>query len=182
MELNFSQFLISQNDDSRMPRNLGGTPMRKSLLSLILLLVVVPIALCGTDPFVGTWKLNLEKSKDASDRPRLPKSETIVVEGRDDGLKVTYDLISARGEPVHFEYSAKYDGKEYPETGTTHADAVQMKRISANENIVTNKKDGKVVEIITCVISKDGKTRTNSMQGNDANGNPVTWTLVLDKQ
>ena len=157
--------------------------MRKGLLSLVFAVFVVPIALCGADPFAGTWKLNLEKSKEASDHPRLPKSETINVEEQDSGLKVANDQVNAQGKSIQFGYSAKFDGKKYPETGSPVVDTVEMKRINARTIEVTNLgKDGTVVTTIRSVISPDGKTRTSTLKAKDAKGATVSWVAVFDKQ
>jgi hypothetical protein len=50
----------------------------------------------GVDPYIGTWKLNLEKS--TSTRP-LPKSRTATwaVEGQN--LTVTVEGVEANGQP-----------------------------------------------------------------------------------
>jgi hypothetical protein len=152
------------------------------LRNLVLAMLLVPVALCAADPFAGTWKLNLEKSKDATDMPRLPKSETITVEETENGQKVTNDQVTAKGNTQHFEYDAKYDGKEYPETGNPNVDTVSLKKINARTMQTTNTKGDKVVTTITSVISKDGKTRTSTLTTKNASGESVSWTAVFDKQ
>jgi hypothetical protein len=143
---------------------------------------VAPVVLFASDPFAGTWKINLNKSKEASDHPRLPKSEIIKVEEQENGLNVANDYVSSKGESVHFEYSVKYDGKDYPVKGSPVIDTVVMKRINPNTIDGTEKKDGMVAFTFRSVISKDGKTRTSYLKGVDANGKPVSWTAVFDKQ
>jgi len=139
-----------------------------------------PVASAGVpDPQAGTWKLNLEKSKNSSLYP-LPKSETLLIQEQEDGLKVVGDEVTAEGKTVHFEYSARYDGQDYPETGSPAVDTVAMRRINATTMESIDKKAGKVVMTIRRVISKDGRTRTTTAK--DAKGEPMGWVAVFDRQ
>ena len=65
------------------------------------------------DPMLGTWKLNVAKSKTPY------KSGTSVVEAVGDAIKVTADLAGGDGTAYHWTWTAKYDGKDVPITGTT---------------------------------------------------------------
>lgn len=149
---------------------------------VLAMLLVVPVALCATDPFVGTWKLNRDKSKEAADMPRLPQSETIVVEATEGGQKVTNDQVTAKGKNQHFEYDAKYDGKEYPETGNPNVETVSIKKVNDRTMVTTNRKGGKVVTTIRSVISKDGKTRTSTLTTKNEKGESVSWSGFFEKR
>jgi hypothetical protein len=54
---------------------------------------------------------------------------TVTVESQDDGLKVTAHATNAEGQPIHYEFSAKYDGKDFPITGNAEADTISIKEI-----------------------------------------------------
>jgi hypothetical protein len=155
--------------------------MHKRLRKVIFAMLLIPMALWGIDRQAGTWKMNLEKSKDASDIP-APKGETVVVEEQEGGLKVVSNGLNAEGKPTHFEYSVKYDGKDYPVTGSPAVDTVAARKIDANTIETIRKKNGIVVTTNTSVISKDGKTRTNTFKGKNAKGELRTWIHVFDKQ
>jgi hypothetical protein len=148
---------------------------------LFFAMFLIPFALWATDRQAGTWKMNMEKSKFASDMP-APKGETVVIEEQEGGLKVVSNGLNAAGTPTHFEYSVKYDGKDYPITGSPAVDAVAIKKIDDSTIETMRKKNGVVVTTNTTVISKDGKTRTNVFHGKNANGEPRTWTVIFDKQ
>jgi hypothetical protein len=75
----------------------------------------------------GTWKLNGAKSK-YTPGP-LPKSATITYKETVDGIKRTGGSVDAEGKTTPFEYTAKYDGKDYPVTGPDLYDAITIKRI-----------------------------------------------------
>jgi hypothetical protein len=81
------------------------------------------------------------------------------------------------------QYSAKFDGKDYPATGIEGgADTVSIRRIDANTIEATQKKDGKIVMLILSKVSKDGKTRTSTWSGRNAEGKDVHNVVVFDKQ
>lgn len=155
--------------------------MHKRLRKVIFAMVVIPMALWATDRQAGTWKMNMEKSTFASGMP-APKGETLVIEEQDGGLKVVSNGLSPEGKPTHFEYSVKYDGKDYPVTGSPAVDSISARRIDANTIETTRKKNGVVVTSNTSSISKDGKTRTNIFHGKNAKGEPRTWTAIFDRQ
>ena len=155
--------------------------MNRRLRNVIFTTLLIPIALWATDRQAGTWKMNMEKSQFASDM-NAPKGETVVIEEQPGGIKVVSNGLNAEGKPTHFEYSVKYDGKDYSVTGTPAADAVSVKKIDASTIETNRKKNGVVVTTNTTVISKDGKTRTNVFQGKNAKGEPRTWTVIFDKQ
>jgi hypothetical protein len=46
---------------------------------------------------------------------------------------------------------------------------------------IVNKKDGKVTTTIRSVFSRDGKTRTQTVQGTNTQGVKVNNTIVYDK-
>ena len=88
---------------------------RQSLEVVAIVLACAAIAIAADNPFVGTWKLNLAKSKYASGP--APKGETWKIEAQDNGQKDTFDGIDANGKPYHVQASPKYDGKDYPVAG-----------------------------------------------------------------
>jgi hypothetical protein len=47
------------------------------------------------------------------------------------GIKVTTKGIDAAGKPTATEYTAEYDGKDYPVTGSPDYDTVALKRLDA---------------------------------------------------
>ncbi|MDQ6705604.1 MAG: hypothetical protein M3Z85_06535, partial [Acidobacteriota bacterium] len=79
-------------------------------------MLAVGVALWAADPAVGSWKLNVAKSK-YSPGP-APKSATITYEETADGIKRTAESIDAEGKKTSFEYTAKFDGKDYPVSGS----------------------------------------------------------------
>jgi len=133
-----------------------------------------------TDPIIGTWKLNLAKSKYNPGPP--PKSQTLTYEAVGQGVKVTNKIMGAEGKPIDIQFTANYDGKDYPVTGNPDWDTIAFKRIDAYKVEVTRKKAGKVVSTNTRVVSNDGKTMTITEKGVNAKGENFSNTLVFEKQ
>ena len=135
----------------------------------------------STDSQVGTWKLNLAKSK-YSPGP-APKSGTTKIEGVGAGTKVIVDQPQADGSMRHWEITANYDGKDSPVTGNNpDADMVARTRINATTIQTVYKKGGKVTTTQTSAVSADGKTRTVTTQGVNAAGQTVNNVAVYDRQ
>ena len=134
----------------------------------------------AADPLVGTWKLNVAKST-YSPGP-APKSLTAKIEAAGEGEKVTADGVRGDDTPIRVEYTAQYDGKDYPISGSPMADTVSLKRLDANTTERTDKKGGKVVQTLTRKLSSDGKTATITIKGTDAEGRPINNLAVFEKQ
>lgn len=61
-------------------------------------------------------------------------------------------------------------------------DTVSLRRIDANTTERTDKKAGKVVQTLTRVVAKDGKTFTTTVKGTNAKGEPINNLLLFEKQ
>jgi len=136
--------------------------------------------LLAADPPAGTWKLNVNKSK-FSPGP-APQSATVKYEETDNGIKRTGETVTADGKNTSFEYTARYDGNDYPVTGNPSADTIALKRINDRTVEATLKKNGKVVTRARRVISADGKTMTLTIRGKNEQGQEVKNTQVYDQQ
>ena len=69
-----------------------------------------------TNSMVGTWKLNVADSKFSSAAP--PKSATRTVEAQTDGLSVSYEFVASDGSITKYSYTANFDAKDYPISGS----------------------------------------------------------------
>jgi hypothetical protein len=130
---------------------------------------------------MGTWKLNLAKSKFAAGT--APKSGTFTNEVSGAGVKTTSDSVAADGTAMHSTYTVIYDGKDNPLTGTSlNGDVVAATRIDANTVRSAYKKGGKVTVTMTSVVSSDGKTLTLTVKGTNTLGQAVNTVAVSEKQ
>jgi hypothetical protein len=149
---------------------------------IIFLLAVFGLVgiLWAADSFVGTWKMNIAKSK-ASDPSALVRSETWKTVAIENGLKSTIDGITLEGKEYHVEVRYIFDGKDYPVKGYPMADVSSAKKIDANTILVVNKKAGKEMERWRFSVSKDGKTQTAAGNGMTPKG-AYSGTFIFDKQ
>jgi hypothetical protein len=156
--------------------------MRSVFVKVFVGLAITSIAMFGADNSIGTWKRNIAKSKTTPPIANPIKSLTLVYEAIDGGVKLTATGERQDGTKINGGYSAKYDGKEYPVTGTTW-DTTSLKQIDANTFTFENKKTGGKYHVTgRTVISKDGKTMTTTTKGTNAEGQPSTSTIIYEKQ
>jgi hypothetical protein len=141
---------------------------------------IVSVSAQASDPRIGTWKLNVAKSK-YSPGP-APQSLTVKVEASGQGEKVTAEFVNADGTRTTTVYTANFDGKDSPLTGSQIADTVSLKRIDARTTERTDKKGDKVAQTLRRVVSQDGKTMTVTTKGTNAQGQAVNNVGVFDKQ
>jgi hypothetical protein len=130
---------------------------------------------------VGAWRLNVAKSKYVPGP--APISETRLYEPYGaGGVKATFNRVEVGGSKLTIGYSALYDGKDYPYTGSPDADTIAMKLIDANTTEATLKMKGRVTLTTKAVISADGKTRTLTTTGTNAKGQKVNNIAVFERQ
>ena len=153
--------------------------MKLRTLFLTLALALFGAQLCSAQDNLGSWKLNEAKSKIPAGMAHVVTS-SYVAQG--DQIKVVGDGVDARGNPMHAEWLGKFDGKDYPVTGTGVSNSRSYKQVNANTFSLTNKKDGKTVSTARIVTSADGKTRTVHITQTDASGKSLSGTAVYDKQ
>jgi hypothetical protein len=158
--------------------------MKKIVVTLSMLLIALAttaVVMFAADSSVGTWRLNAAKSKFKGSY--VVKSQTDVRAAiPDGGVEVTRTGQLADGTSVKGSFTYKYDGKEYPATGLAF-DVLSVKRIDANTTaFVVKKAGGKYHLTGQNVISADGKTMMQTAKGTDADGKPISSTVVFDKQ
>ncbi len=151
-----------------------------AIAAVLLVLLVASVSMAAADDQSGTWKMNSAKSKYSPGPP--PKDLAVKVEADENHIKLNADGTNDDGTPLHVEYDAKFDGKDYPATGLPNADSVSAKRLKEGGIETQQKKGGQVLITITTVVSKDGKTRTSTWKGKDAQGRNVNNVVVFDKQ
>ena len=154
--------------------------MKVRTITVTLALYLVGAQVCfAQDAFMGVWKLKEAKSEFS---PGAPKNRTVVYEVEGDKVKVTVDSVSGDGMPTHYQWTGKFDGKEYPVTGDPLSDARSYTKIDHRILGFNIMKGGKVTTSGRIVVSSDGKSRTVTMSGTDAKGNRVSKSEVYEKQ
>ena len=154
--------------------------MRNISTKLVISVAIAAVGAFAADNSIGTWKLNMEKSKFTPSAP--VKSLSATREASDGGVKVTMTGERADGTPINGSYSAKFDGKDNPVTGAPY-DMIAIKQVNANTFTFKAKNTGnKYTSAGRLVVSKSGKTMTQTSKGTSAEGKPFSYTFVYDKQ
>ncbi len=154
--------------------------MHVRYVRLAALVFLVAPALWSADPILGTWKLNVQKSR------FLPgpafKSETRSYEETNEGVKVTIRTVDGRGRESVSIYLTTPDGQQHSVSGSGGpADSVALHRIDEFTAESTLLHAGKEIAKTTRVISPDGKILRITYKGLDPDGTPVDYTLVFNR-
>ncbi|HLY20571.1 MAG TPA: hypothetical protein VKR61_25260 [Bryobacteraceae bacterium] len=157
--------------------------MRRIFSRALAVLAITGVAALAADNSIGSWKVNVAKSKYAPP-PMVVKSLTTVREAAPDGVKVTITGETTDGTAVNANYTAKYDGT-WATVGGSGApyDTIAVKQLNASTFTYEAKNSkGKYHVTGRSVVSKDGKTMTTTAKGLDPNGAALSMTLVYEKQ
>ena len=140
----------------------------------------VASAVVATDTAVGTWVLNVAKSK-FSPGP-APRAQTRTYTAAPDGLDMTVTGTNADGSAISQKSSYKYDGKDYAISGSADFDSLSLKRVDDLTVESVQKKGGKAVGTTTRTVSKDGKVLTLTSKGHAASGGTYDNVMVFDRK
>ena len=105
----------------------------------------------ATNPRFGKWKLKSDAA--------APASNVMTYEAFGAaGMKVTIEAVNARGDSTSWWYTTDFDGKDMPVTGNPGQTHSAVRRITDRITEIVNKKNGKVTQLLTNVLSPDGNT------------------------
>jgi hypothetical protein len=150
--------------------------------SVVAVLVVLVFAhsVHAADTQAGTWKINMAESK--FNGAKAPKNQVTTIEAIEGGVTNVTDILDAEGKSIHYEFTVIYGDKDYPVKGDPARDTVAVKKIDEYTFEITNKKAGKVVSSVRAEYARDGKTRTMTTSGTNAQGEKTTTVTVWDRQ
>jgi hypothetical protein len=161
--------------------------MRLVTTAFAAVLVAFGMARAQSDPYDGTWVLNLARSGGETRTQVL----TIQIEG--DRETYRSDLVSPDGRRQVTAYTAAYDGKEYPsetvmtspsgKTDPPRQDTVILKKVDERTRERHWKQGGRLVRILRRVVAPDGRTLTSQVIDVDEAGRETRGsTLIFDKR
>ena len=155
----------------------------KAILLVAILSMTSIVAAAGRvpDPVVGTWKLNVAKSK-VKHGPALKSATRTYEESADGIMKVTLKSVGADGKESTLARTFKEDGKNYPVNDSSGVDSISVMRVSPRAARYTEKKAGKAVLTGRREMSKDGKRLTVTEMGMDPTGALIQQTLIYDRE
>jgi hypothetical protein len=138
------------------------------------------VAAPAADPVIGTWQLNVARSK-FSPGP-APKSDSRTYAATDQGIAMTWKSVGADGKEIVAKSTFKADGKDYPVTGAPNFDSLSLQQVDDHTVKSTQKRGGKVIGTTTRTVSRDGKVLTLTSKGTSPTGAPYDNVMVYDKQ
>jgi Tol biopolymer transport system component len=143
--------------------------------------VLLPLLLLlASDPSLGVWRFNVEKSTYESSKP--PQTSIRRWEKDGDWVVFIHRGVDSQGREFHVTFKAKYDGQDYPVKGSSRYDRVSLKMIDGNTVEQLFKKGDEVTVRTKRKISPDGKTMTIYARGQNRDGKPFKNTLVYDRE
>ncbi len=157
--------------------------MKRSIVAILFVLAALATFALAADPWTGTWKLNPAKSKAPGGRLPHPSSTNIIeIEG--DTLRIAVHQTDTAGNLQHMEYTAAFDGKEYPVKVSPPAPkpyTISFKRINPRTREYVLNMGGMIIKGQD-VLSEDGKTFSRIIGAKDAEGNDASVIQVFEKQ
>jgi len=153
-----------------------GMGFMRGLRFLIATSVFSVALLAANNPFLGTWKLNNAKSKFSGTEL---KEMTVVFTAVGDQVKRVANGIDGDGEPIHESSTIAWDGKDHPIDTPGFTVAVSPSKRVLD---VIVKHDGKVIDRIRAVVSRNGKITTITEKGEDEKGRKIDSVEVFEKQ
>jgi hypothetical protein len=153
---------------------------RRCLLSAIFV-VAMTCGLYGTDPVVGTWKLDASHFKSSNGLSYVDGTIQAVDNG-DGSLSLYYERVKADGTTIALRYTYRADGKDYPVSGGQSGLTVSRKAIGRNVFQTIWKVHGNVITSSRNSYSKDLKTLTNRADNVDEDGRRFTTVTVWTRK
>jgi hypothetical protein len=153
--------------------------MRKPLTLLLLGLVFAAGSAFAADPIVGTWTLNVAKSKFTSGP--APTAATRVYTESNGLYTLDQKITGADGKEIPFKVQYR-EGQDETLTGANGIDSIHATKVNARTWDFALKSGGKEVGHVHRTVSADGKTLTVHNTGKQPSGATGNDTLVFDKK
>jgi hypothetical protein len=125
--------------------------MRKLVPGMLAAVVMLSgVSAQGSNPRYGRWKLK-------SDAP-APQSNIMTYEpiNGGKGMKITIDAVNKDGVASKWGYDTMFDGKDEPLYGNPGTDTGSVRIVTDRINEIIYKKNGKITQVLTNVLSPDG--------------------------
>jgi hypothetical protein len=125
--------------------------MKQACAIVAFALAAVSVSAQAPNPRFGKWKLK-------SDAP-APTSNIMTYEPHNGkGMKITIDAVNKDGVKSQWWYTTMFDGKDEVLTGNPGTDTGSVRVINDRINEIIYKKDGRITQVLTNVLSPDGST------------------------
>ena len=133
-----------------------------------------PVSAQANNPRYGKWRL---KPADAAAPPSTNVMTYEPFNGT--GMKITINTLQPDGSLTpQWGYTTMFDGKDEAMNGSRAKDLASVKILSDRVNEITYKRDGRITQILTNVISTDGTTLGIIYMNMDATGKTTRVTFA----
>ncbi len=137
----------------------------------LVFLLCATLGVAESNPRFGKWKLK-------SDAP-APQSNIMTYEPYGDhGMKIIIDAVNKDGVKSQWFYTTHFDGKDEPLTGNPGTDTGSVKVLSPAVNEIIYKKNGRITQVLTNVLSPDQNTIGVMYMRLDAEGKTTNVTFA----
>jgi hypothetical protein len=124
----------------------------------------------AANPRIGKWKLK-------QDPPAL-NIMTYEPWGNG-GMKVIVESTNRDGRKATWTYNTMFDDKDMPVSGDTRTETSAVKKVDDRTNQITNKRGGKVTQVIMNVLSPDGNRIDNTYKNYNEKGELTSTTTAV---
>ncbi len=139
--------------------------------AVALVVAVADVSGQTTNPRFGVWKL---KSDAAPPSINIMTYEPF----GDGGMRITVESTNSRGRESKWGYVTMFDGVFRPVTGQDGAEtAVEI--VNDRTTRISNKRNGRVTQVIINTLSEDGNTINNEYVRMDENGDIMRVTHAV---
>jgi hypothetical protein len=150
--------------------------MRKALITAATAaaaatVLVATITAQQTNPRFGRWKLK-------SDAPAPQSNIMTYAPAANGGMRVTINAVNRTGEASEWGYTTMFDGKDEPVTGNRGADTAAVRMITDRIAEIVYKREGRITQVLTNVLSPDGNTIGIIYMRPGADGRPDTVSFA----
>lgn len=125
----------------------------------------------SANPRLGKWKLKSTNPAPASNVMTYEKFGQ-------SGMKITIDAVNKDGVKSQWSYTTNFDARDEPITGNPGADHGAVRVVTSSINEIVYKKDGKVTQILTNVLSPDANTIAVVYMRQNADGKTSNVTFA----
>jgi hypothetical protein len=133
------------------------------------------------DAWAGTWTLNLAQS--SYDPANLtPKSTTTKITASGGSYTVVSDGVNAAGQKTHEESPNTFDATDHAVKGAPDPKTTRVyTRVDDHHYSYATKVNGAITTTSRVAVTPDGKTRTITVSGRDAEGRIIRNFLVWNR-
>ncbi len=157
--------------------------MRK-IFFLLIILFSLSNTLLASDPIIGTWKTNIEKSSFPSGQKKMKEDINTYNEIEGDLIELTISTVFEDGSTDPSKWTWPKEGgvakclSKPLEKGLLYVEAL----VEPGHWYASITMNDKQVGLYHKIISKDGKTMRQTYTGFDDDGKPIKIIKVLERQ